>query len=401
MSFSEARDYVNEIEDARERVDKAIGAITRKSTESWQRRAIEWTGEAIERLGSDEGKEALAYLLSRGLIEDTIKKARLGYARCKHPETKRSVPCIVIPWYAGEKIVKVQCRDIRPDVPHDERYFMLPGSSNDGLYLMDSLNLKRAATVVVEGEFDALIAAQECGDIASVVATGSTTGGQSFRNVARLASRSLVLVAFDNEGKGESAALWWLDRLDNAIRYRPLAHDVNDMHLTGYDVRSWIDAVVELESEQEEDDADDTDDADLLSVCSVCGAEVEHYAEDGKPYCSEHYCVPCSASQLTRDEIRERFASALPGWSIQIEPVGAHRLNTVTPGNKQPTSADYWREVALNVARPPKDHHGIPYYTVAKWKQKLAELRAYIPYERFSHYPGGYEGYCKKFRRDG
>lgn len=414
MDFPEARDYVNEIEETRDRVDKVLGTVKRMSAESWQRRAVEWSDEAIARLESDEGKEALAYLHSRGLRPDTIKKARLGFARYKHPKTKRVVPCIVIPWYASGQIVKVQLRDYRPDAPHDERYFMLPGSSNDGLYLVDSLALKREATLVVEGEFDALVAAQECGDIASVVATGSTTGGQNFRNVVRLATQELVLLAFDAEQKGDQAAQWWIDRLDNAMRCRPLVHDVNEMLLKGYDVHTWIQGLLEVlngtdegdEEEIAEDDssvasasvevpAEDIDvsvDDDELSYCVVCRAEVEVFDANGKPYCSKH-------RPLSIEQVRDKFVEAFPGWRVEIEPVGT-RTYTGIPDSEQ--RSDYWAGVETRSLRPPKDRHGVPYYTEEKWKKKLEELR-HPSYEHldklYSHYPGGYAGYCRMHRR--
>jgi hypothetical protein len=51
-----------------------------------------------------------------------------------------------------------------------------------------------------------------------------------------------VLVAFDcdRNGAGDQAAAWWLDALPNALRWRPLLHDVNAMHVHGAGVRQWV-----------------------------------------------------------------------------------------------------------------------------------------------------------------
>jgi hypothetical protein len=179
--------------------------------------------------------------LRRGLREDTLHKARLGYA------VRNGKPCIVIPWYdRGEGgYWRVSLRDITPDVPGKERYKnTLPGFSNDGMYLGDSL-MRKLPTFLVEGELDALSLAQVAGDIVNVVATGSTGNARVPKWEGRLARMPAVLVAFDKEDKGEKAARYWLDLLCGVtpvLRYRPLAHDANEMLQQGYDVRLWIQA---------------------------------------------------------------------------------------------------------------------------------------------------------------
>jgi Toprim-like len=79
-----------------------------------------------------------------------------------------------------------------------KRYLQVPGGSN-GLYLAQSLQLKRPVVVLTEGEFDALSLAQECGDLVAVVATGTTKGSHTPRWISLLAQQKRVLVAFDAE----------------------------------------------------------------------------------------------------------------------------------------------------------------------------------------------------------
>ena len=55
---------------------------------------------------------------------------------------------------------------------------------------------------MVEGEFDALSLAQECGNFISVVATGTTQGSHTPRWIAQLARKERVFVALDAEEKG-------------------------------------------------------------------------------------------------------------------------------------------------------------------------------------------------------
>ena len=122
----------------------------------------------------------------------------------------------------------------------DGRYKQIAGGSN-GLYLADSLKLRRPA-VMVEGEFDALSLAQACGNFISVVATGTTQGSHTPRWIARLSRKERVLVAFDAEEKGDKAADWWLSRLENARRLRPWWKDANQMLIDGADLRLWLES---------------------------------------------------------------------------------------------------------------------------------------------------------------
>lgn len=388
MSFTEARDYVNEIDEAREQVSTTLARLDKAkregatASEQWQERARTFINAASERLFTKDGAACLAFSRERGLTDDTIRKARLGYAKRTHPETHKSVPCLVIPWYEGEKIIRVQFRDITPGVPHGERYFLLTGSGNEGLYLGDSLALKRPVTVLVEGELDALIAAQTCGDIASVVATGSTAHNRNFKTLARLARQETILVAFDNDQAGEDDAVYWLERLENAIRYRPLEKDINAMLLAGYDVRAWIATAIEMltQSDQAGEQLQESEPGGLCATCLDAGIETittyEH--EDGFMYCEQHRPgapeETAPGAVLNRDETLARLADKLPGWKIEILAPGADPRKSAPDEPAQKEKADYRARRAT--------------------RQEPATWR---PDEKlFSHYEGGYAGYVQQ-----
>jgi hypothetical protein len=114
-----------------------------------------------------------------------------------------------------------------------------------GRRLAESLWLKRQAVVLVEGEFDALSIAQECGDLVAVVATDTPKGSRTPRWISLLARQEQGLVAFDAEhGKGDADAGWWMERLGNAERLRPLWKDANQMLRDGVDMRAWINSAL-------------------------------------------------------------------------------------------------------------------------------------------------------------
>src|SRR5205807_7831808 len=117
-------------------------------------------------LWSEQGKDALEYLHSRGLKDKTIKEAQLGYnpAEMKRPGMKWGrkgkvtlQQGIVIPWFIGEDIWRITIRDERV-VEGSDRYKQVAGGSN-GLYRASYLRLK-GKVVLVEGEIDALSIAQ-------------------------------------------------------------------------------------------------------------------------------------------------------------------------------------------------------------------------------------------------
>lgn len=260
-----------------------------------QERYHRYVTAAAARMWTPEGKPGLDYLLSRGLSEDTIRKALLGFARYKIAVVSgvtRTIPVIVIPWYDSKEGAywRVNLRNITPDRPGDEsKYYNLPGSSNSGLYLGDVLLKRKLPTMLVEGEIDALSIVQAAGDIVNVVATGSTGGSRVFKWESRLARMPNVLIAFDREPKGDKASEYWLKILNNSIRYRPLTHDANDMLTQGYNIRSWVAAGLDYLR----GDSEDTDQRAGSSE-SVAAAQVESSEPDTGAYALESYiCSSC------------------------------------------------------------------------------------------------------------
>ncbi len=213
--------------------------------EQWQEAATDFYQTCQHLLWSACGKHALAYLRQRSLSDKTIKAALLGY----HPSETYGLARqwgktvllprgITIPWFFAQKVWRITVRDERAST-NEERYKQIAGGSN-GLYLADFLKKKRPAVVLTEGEFDALSLVQECRDLVAVVATGTTQGSHTPRWISLLAQQKRVLVAFDAEETGDHAARWWLQRIENAQRLRPLWKDANQMLQDGANLRAWI-----------------------------------------------------------------------------------------------------------------------------------------------------------------
>jgi DNA primase len=219
--------------------------------EAWQVRARAFTEACEQALWSSGGANALGYLHQRGLYDETICAARIGY----HAATTWEKPDawgfasdhkqiwlsqgLVFPWFLGNELWQVVIRRVGADVPNVAKYMTVSGGSNT-LYRVDTLR-PNAPAMIVEGVLDALAIAQQASDLIAVVAAGSTTGGRLERWIGRLALASIVLVSFDADAAGEAAATWWLKALrPRAKRWRPYWDDPNAMLQDSADLRTWV-----------------------------------------------------------------------------------------------------------------------------------------------------------------
>lgn len=221
---------------------------------------------------SPEGQKALAYLRARGLTDETIKRARLGYCPLgkdgrwwgSHPgegqfdlwgidpatvtdPKKRErgyllIPDgILIPWFEGPVLWKIAFK--RPFRSADDTfdYGQVLGSG-EGLYNVDALQVDEPV-MMVEGEFDCLSVQQEAGDLVNCVATGSTTRGKTGRWLGDLSLASFALQSFDDDEAGEDGSDYWLKALSHCIRWQPIfGKDPNEMlqKLDKESFRNWI-----------------------------------------------------------------------------------------------------------------------------------------------------------------
>jgi hypothetical protein len=214
--------------------------------QTWQARAWEFAAYAQAQLWEETGARALAWLHRRGLEDDTILTAGIGY----NPEDLRDDPAqwglqrekkiwlprgVVIPWFVGADLWRVNIRR-----PVGDPKYIGPAGFGNALYNAGALRADKPA-ILVEGELDALTIEQTAGDVVTPCATGSTGGARRVRWLAKLALCPLVLVAFDTDKAGTETRRWWLDALrDNGKHWQPFWGDANDMHRDGADVRGWV-----------------------------------------------------------------------------------------------------------------------------------------------------------------
>ncbi len=224
----------------------------------WMDSAEAFVWRAERYLWSGKCENVLSYLHSRGFVDETIKRARLGYCPGWYSDSLANwgltpiqtdgqgeikIPeGIVLPFFVQDKIWKLSIR--RPD----KQYFQVTGSS-DCLFNIDSLKPGEPA-MLLEGEFDALSVLQEAGDLIAPIATGGTSKGLSARWIAKLLQASIILIGFDQDENlsGDQGAKEWLNVLPQAIRWEPWAKDANDMLKQQLPIRLWVEPALHLVS---------------------------------------------------------------------------------------------------------------------------------------------------------
>jgi len=231
-------------------------------SERWQffgETLVQW---AEENLWGDIGAGALRYLKEqRGLSRLAIRSARLGYIPPEKPEDYQYGRVFDPDWQIDEKPVRMHCgitiphyaagqlwaiRIRRPPGIEGAKYMGIRGGSK-ALYWFDQLE-PRLPILLVEGEFDALVAWQEAGPGCLVevcpLALASASNKQLAPNwLAGLITAPLIYSRMDADGAGSKAneALQHL-----SARIRPVAvpegyKDITEMHLGGAGlVRSWV-----------------------------------------------------------------------------------------------------------------------------------------------------------------
>jgi len=217
---------------------------------SWSQCAEDVVKRAQDYLWSDGGEHARDYLFRRGLRGDTLRRWEVGYnpgryavlgiltAKGEHATVLRGV---TLPARVGGQLWGVK---IRQPEGWEPKYVGLDGGKV-ALYGVDTLD--KPVTLLAEGEFDAMLAWQEAGDI---VGAATTTGGarvwQREWGLHLLRSRA-VLVAYDLDKAGEDGAAQVMALSARMQRVRvPKGKDITAYWQSSGDVRGWIQGLVKV-----------------------------------------------------------------------------------------------------------------------------------------------------------
>jgi DNA primase len=164
------------------------------------------------------GGNALAYLRGRGLSDETIRQAGLGYTPSVMIPTKDGDRCfrfsgITIPWRVGTRLTRIKIRRIHDGKPrYAEAYSDHPLIFPDPAVIISGKPL-----IICEGEFDCLLLAQQLPEV-SVITLGSASARTDPAVLSLMLRAPRWFVALDADPAGDSAATKFPAR---AIRVRP------------------------------------------------------------------------------------------------------------------------------------------------------------------------------------
>jgi len=226
--------------------------------ELWREKAVKFCDWSYEQLF--DHLEALDYLKSRGIREDTIGCYGLGWnpgnkgkdlyrAREAWGLSKVVKPNggarplwlpvgAVIPYFAGGEIQRLRIRRPEPRVfSPNLSYYVVPGSSMATMLVEP----QRKAHVVVESELDAILVAQEAGETAGAVSMGNASAKPDEEGTRVLRESLQVLVALDFDGAGAKYWPWWKEHFPDCERWPvPKGKDPGEAYQAGVDLREWI-----------------------------------------------------------------------------------------------------------------------------------------------------------------
>jgi len=224
----------------------------------WQTKARAFTAACEKMLwSSDVGERALAYLHSRGLTDNTIRRFHLGCNPMRRTargadwgieaDAVTAMAGITIPREILGEMWTVNIRRMNEDgtsYSGKNKYMAVTGSML-GLFGADAVN-REAVVVAFGGELDTVLASQHAPDGMACV----TFGGEGRRIVEpwqiMLSNARRVLVGYDSDDAGDAGAVNWAD-LPRAKRIRvPFGKDLTEYAQSGGNVAEWLTTLINL-----------------------------------------------------------------------------------------------------------------------------------------------------------
>jgi DNA primase len=210
---------------------------------------------AQEALWAPAGRSALDYLRGRGLSDETIAEARLGWT--PRLPLKGAPEGITIPWFSDGQVTAINLRQPEGRKPKYRKVYQ----SSPTIYPDPEAVQPGRPVVVVEGELDALLVGQElAGFGVPVVTSGSASSGPNFEIVADLLAADHWIIAVDNDEAGERLAEKWAELSPGrTVRVRIPSKDWTDLHSGGFSrIRYHLGGVLDLQQPLQEPWSDGT-----------------------------------------------------------------------------------------------------------------------------------------------
>jgi DNA polymerase-1 len=223
-------------------------------SEKWQQQALDLLRITQDILWNQTYVKIREWLNGdRGLNDDTIKKAGLGWLpkdlyferelwalpekfNDKGEKKRLWIPAgLVIPCFGDGLLHRIRVRRLYPS--DDMKYYILPGSSITPTIWGDS-NI----TLLMESELDAILLNQEAGDLATVIALGSSEIKPNTILHEQLKRADKILVSLDVDKAGANSSWkFWLEQFHQARRWPVIkGKDPTEAYLNGLNLRKWV-----------------------------------------------------------------------------------------------------------------------------------------------------------------
>jgi hypothetical protein len=235
----------------RTRTPKPVEHTVRQTTEptrEWIAAATEYQARCMIALWGTPGDKARSWLNKRGIDNGTIKDYRIGFHHGEEWAT----------W--GERRVLLEHGIVIPRFlpgEHFPRFFNirrpvgLPkyraiGGGQMISFGLDHLDRNNAFGMMTEGEFDAMLVAQEGRGMVNAFTPGGAESGIDSASLPYLLSVDPIFVAFDNDEAGQRCAQKFVQsspRMRLAIVPGGM-NDVTELHQKGGSVYAFVDMEV-------------------------------------------------------------------------------------------------------------------------------------------------------------
>lgn len=229
----------------------------------WQNRAAQVLFDAFKYLISAKAKPIRTWLNERGLTDQTIKQARMGYTPRSlsfQPMTwgvdtgnqgkglkpkKIWIPeGLIIPYFLGKTPIRLRVRQAHPKTGN--RYILVRGSHTGYLHYEKHLGHTPPSEdtrpiMLCESELDGWLLHQELSDAALVMGIGNTTARPDIEAHELLRKRQQIITIFDNDKAGADEREWWSDHYPGRVKhwFMPAGKDPGEAYEFGIDIQKW------------------------------------------------------------------------------------------------------------------------------------------------------------------
>ncbi|MDY0228359.1 MAG: CHC2 zinc finger domain-containing protein [Desulfomicrobium apsheronum] len=229
--------------------------------EQWTERAGAIAAKAAETLLADPAR--LEWLAKRGITAKTAARFGLGWnlepiirpypawglpaetwPESGKPKYVRVPAGLVIPWRDGETVLRLRVRQLDAE----PKYYVIPGGAKNPQPLMvlpGTWAGQHKAVVLCEAELDAILLAQEVGDLVTVIALGSAqTRPEDELAVHTVQSAAWIGLWLDRDKAGDDYTAKWMQAYaDTAEDIRPQGDgkmDPGDTYAAGVSIREHV-----------------------------------------------------------------------------------------------------------------------------------------------------------------